>query len=133
MNYTTRKPVRALCLIPMTALWLACTGVQAQNAMPMAASASAPKAGMQSSMMGSADMKQSMKAGMDNMHNMQTSGDMDKDFAMMMKMHHQQALDMAEMQIAHGKSAELKAMATKIVSSQKKEIAQFDKWLAKQK
>ena len=133
MNYTTRKPVRALCLIPMTALWLACTGVQAQNAMPMAASASAPKAGMQSSMMGSADMKQSMKAGMDSMHNMQTTGDMDKDFAMMMKMHHQQALDMAEMQIAHGKSAELKAMATKIVSSQKKEIAQFDKWLAKQK
>ena len=133
MNYTTRKPIRALCLIPMTALWLACTGVQAQNAMPMAASASAPKAGMQSSMMGSADMKQSMKAGMDSMHNMQTTGDMDKDFAMMMKMHHQQALDMAEMQIAHGKSAELKAMATKIVSSQKKEIAQFDKWLAKQK
>ena len=133
MNYTTRKPVRALCLIPMTALWLACTAVQAQNAMPMAASASAPKAGMQSSMMGSADMKQSMKAGMDSMHNMQTTGDMDKDFAMMMKMHHQQALDMAEMQIAHGKSAELKAMATKIVSSQKKEIAQFDKWLAKQK
>ena len=133
MNYTTRKPIRALCLIPMTALWLAGTAVQAQTAMPMAASASAPKDGMHSSMMGSSDMKQSMKPGMDNMHNMQMSGDTDKDFATMMKMHHQQALDMAEMQLAHGKSAELKAMATKIISGQKKEIAQFDRWLAKQK
>ena len=133
MNYALRKPVRALCLIPITALWLACTSVNAQTAMPMAASASAPKGGMQSSMMGSADMKQSMKAGMDSMHNMQTSGDTDKDFAMMMKMHHQQALDMAEMQLAHGKSAELKTMAKKIISGQKKEIAQFDRWLAKHK
>ena len=133
MNHTLRKPVRALCRIPLTALWLACTSVSAQTGMPMAPAASAPKSGMQSSMMGSADMKQSMKAGMDNMQNVQTSGDTDKDFATMMKMHHQQALDMAEMQLAHGKSAELKAMAKKIISGQKKEIAQFDRWLAKQK
>lgn len=134
MSYTTRKSIRALSLIPMTALWLACTAVQAQTPMPpMAAPASVPKAGMQSSMMGSADMKQSMKAGMDSMHNMQTSGDMDKDFAAMMKVHHQQALDMAEMQLAHGKSAELKTLAKKIIAGQKKEIAQFDRWLAKQK
>ena len=91
------------------------------------------KAGTHSGMMGSTDMKQSMKAGMDNMQNMKMSGDTDKDFAMMMKMHHQQALDMAEMQLAHGKSAELKTMATKIIAGQKKEIAQFDRWLAKQK
>ncbi|MBC7918157.1 MAG: DUF305 domain-containing protein [Rhodoferax sp.] len=98
-----------------------------------ASTASAPKTGMHSSMMGSADMKQSMKAGMDGMQKMQSSGDTDKDFAMMMKMHHQQALDMAEMQLAHGKSTELKAMAKKIISGQKKEMAQFDRWLEKQK
>ena len=70
---------------------------------------------------------------MESMRNMEMSGDVDKDFAMMMKMHHQQALDMAKMEIAHGKSPEMKAMAKKIMSAQKKEIAQFDKWLAKQK
>ena len=133
MNDTKRKPIRALCLIPMTALWMAATVVQAQIPEPMPASASTSKTGMQSSMMGSADMKQSMKAGMDSMRNMQTSGDMDKDFATMMKVHHQQALDMAEMQLAHGKSTELKAMAKKIISGQKKEMAQFDRWLEKQK
>lgn len=137
MSYAIRKPIRTLCLIPIAAIFLAYTAVQAQTAMPMAApasgSSSAPKAGMHSGMMGSADMKQSMKAGMDGMQQMQSSGDTDKDFAVMMKMHHQQALDMAEMELAHGKSAELKAMAKNIISGQKKEIAQFDRWLAKQK
>jgi uncharacterized protein (DUF305 family) len=133
MTNAVRTAARALQIIPMTALCLACMGVQAQTAMPMAASASQPKPAMHGSMMGSPDMKQSMKAGMDGMQQMQMSGDTDKDFAMMMKMHHQQALDMAQMELAHGKSPELKAMASKIISGQKKEIAQFDRWLAKQK
>lgn len=90
-------------------------------------------AGTHNGMGGSADMKQSMKAGMDSMQNMQSTGDIDKDFAMMMKMHHQQALDMAQMELAHGKSPELKAMASKIIAAQKKQIAQFDSWLAKHK
>ena len=82
---------------------------------------------------GSGDMKQSMMSGMDSMKGMQMSGDTDKDFAMMMKVHHQGAVDMAQMELAHGKSPAMKAMATKIIAAQKKEIAQFDRWLASQK
>ena len=37
------------------------------------------------------------------------------------------------MELANGKSADMKAMAKQIITAQKKEIAQFDKWLAKQK
>ena len=133
MNYAIRKPIRALCLTTAAALWLVSATVQAQTTMPMPAEVSAPKAGMPSGMMGKHDMKQSMKAGMDGMQQMQMSGDTDKDFAMMMKMHHEQALTMAEMELAHGKSAELKTMAKNIISGQKKEIAQFDRLLAKQK
>ena len=99
----------------------------------MAASAGASKVGMHGNIMDSPDLKQSMKSGMDNMQQMQMSGDTEKDFALMMKMHHQQALDMAEMQLVLGNSPELKTMASKIISGQKKEIAQFDRWLAKQK
>ena len=79
------------------------------------------------------DMKASMMMGMEGMQKMPMSGDTDKDFAMMMKMHHQQALNMAEMELANGKSPEMKTMAKQIIVAQKKEIAQFDKWLAKQK
>ena len=66
------------------------------------------------------------------MHDMPMSGDPDKDFAMMMKMHHQKGVEMAEMELQHGKSAEMKAMAKKIIEAQKKEIAQLDKWLGNQ-
>ncbi len=88
---------------------------------------------MQKGMGGSADMKQSMMTGMDSMQKMPMSGDTDKDFAMMMKIHHQQAVDMAQMELAHGKSPAMKAMAKQIIAAQKKEIAKFDQWLAKQK
>lgn len=84
-------------------------------------------------MKGSEGMMHSMDSGMQEMKNMSMTGNVDKDFAMMMKMHHQQAIDMAKIQMAEGKSPEMKAMAKKIMAAQKKEIAEFDKWLAKQK
>ncbi len=111
MNLKTLNPFMAVCLVPLTALWLASVPAQA----------------------GPHDMKASMMMGMDGMQKMPMSGDTDKDFAMMMKMHHQQALNMAEMELANGKSPEMKTMAKQIIVAQKKEIAQFDKWLAKQK
>ncbi|MBC7702200.1 MAG: DUF305 domain-containing protein [Massilia sp.] len=78
---------------------------------------------------GSTVMGQAMHKGMQSMQEMKMSGDVDKDFAMMMKMHHQQALEMAKIEIDHGKSEQLKAMAKKMIKDQTKEIGQLDKWL----
>jgi uncharacterized protein (DUF305 family) len=88
---------------------------------------------MHKDMMGSDSMKKSMMTGMDRMNTMTMTGDTDKDFAMMMKIHHQQAVDMSEMQLTHGKSPAMKKIARNIISAQKKEIAFFDQWLAQQK
>ena len=74
-------------------------------------------------------MSHSMMSGMDNMKQMKSTGDVDKDFAMMMKIHHEGALDMAKIELASGKSPELKKMAKGIIASQTKEIAQFDEWI----
>lgn len=82
---------------------------------------------------GSDQMKKSMESGMKSMQSMSMSGDTDKDFAMMMKMHHQQALDMAKVEVEHGKSPELKKIASKIIQDQTKEIEQLDKWMMKNK
>ena len=59
------------------------------------------------------------------------AGDPDVDFAMMMRMHHQGANDMANAEMSNGKDPQMKKMAKAIVSAQKKEIAQFDAYLAK--
>ena len=133
MNRMSLQSLKQLSFSTLAALCIVSGSAQAQTATkPMAPSASMPSH-MQKGAAGSHDMKSSMMMGMDGMQKMQMSGDTDKDFAMMMKMHHQQALTMAEMELAQGKSSEMKAMAKKIIVAQKKEIAQFDKWLAKQK
>ncbi|MFY0080189.1 DUF305 domain-containing protein, partial [Acinetobacter baumannii] len=51
------------------------------------------------------DMHRSMAPGMDKMMSMQSTGDVDRDFATMMKMHHQMAIDMARTEVEKGKSA----------------------------
>jgi uncharacterized protein (DUF305 family) len=66
---------------------------------------------------------------MESMRQMKPTGDTDKDFARMMKMHHQQALEMAKVEVQHGKSPELEAMAQKIIKEQRKEIEKLDRWL----
>lgn len=115
---------------------LAVTAVaHAQNAAPPAMPASSAMdkpmmAGMGSGA-ASKDMQRSMASGMEKMNQMKLSGDTDKDFAMTMKMHHQQALEMAKPEVDHGKSPELKAMARKIIKDQTKEIAQLDAWMKK--
>ena len=65
------------------------------------------------------------------MTSMPMSGDPDVDFAMMMRIHHQCAIDMANAELSNGKDPQMKKMAKAIVSAQKKEIAQFDAYLAK--
>ena len=133
MKHKTLIALKTASLVPLAALWLAAAAAQAQPNPAMAPSGSMPMGQMHKGAAGSQDMKAAMMMGMDGMQKMSMSGDIDKDFAMMMKLHHQQALNMAEMQLAHGKSPEMKKMAKQIIVAQKKEIAQFDKWLAKQK
>ena len=125
--------IQALCLVPLTALCLVSAAAQAQNTPPMGKPGSMPHGAMSKGAEGAHDMQGAMMMGMEDMPKMKMSGDVDKDFAMMMKMHHQQALTMAEMQLAHGKSPVMKSMAKQIIAAQKKEIAQFDAWLAAQK
>ena len=133
MNFKTLNSLKAVVLAPLAALWLVSAVAQAQTSPATMPSASMPMGQMHKGAAGPKDMKASMMMGMEGMQKMPMSGDTDKDFAMMMKMHHQQALNMAELQLANGKSAEMKTMAKQIIVAQKKEIAQFDKWLAKQK
>ena len=98
-----------------------------------AGSSFAQMGGADVKMGGRSSMMESMKKGMTDMQAMPMSGDVDKDFAMMMRMHHQQALEMGAMELKDGKDAKMKQMARKIIDAQRKEIKEFDAWLAKHK
>ncbi|MES2874311.1 MAG: DUF305 domain-containing protein [Bacteroidota bacterium] len=61
---------------------------------------------------------------------MPMSKDPDDDFAMMMKIHHQGAIDMANAELKDGDDAKMKEMAQKIIDAQKAEIVQLDAFIA---
>jgi uncharacterized protein (DUF305 family) len=82
---------------------------------------------------GGGDMRESMGGMMKSMESTKMSGDTDRDFAMMMKVHHQGAINMAEMELKSGKDAKMRTMAKAIIAAQQKEIKEFDEWLETRK
>jgi uncharacterized protein (DUF305 family) len=76
----------------------------------------------------SGDLHKAMMEGMKPMHDMQMTGDVDKDFAAMMIKHHEQAIAMSKIEQDKGKSPELKAMAQKMAAQQQKEIEDLKRY-----
>ena len=81
---------------------------------------------------GHMDMKAMMSSMNEKMTAMPMSGNTDVDFASMMRIHHQGAINMAEAELKTGKNVQMRTMAKNIIAAQKKEIAQLDKFLAAQ-
>ncbi|MEO6623745.1 MAG: DUF305 domain-containing protein [Burkholderiaceae bacterium] len=80
---------------------------------------------------GGMDMKSMMKDMNDKMGSMKMTGNADVDFAMMMRIHHLGAIDMAQAELRDGKNAQMHRMARNIITAQKKEISELDKFIAK--
>lgn len=67
------------------------------------------------------------------MTTMKMTGATDKDFAMMMTSHHQDAINMSKDELSHGMNEKLKQMAKKGIDDQQKEINEFKVWMDKNK
>lgn len=79
------------------------------------------------------DLSAEMKMEMGKMNSMQMTGNADKDYAMMMQAHHENAIKMSKAEIAHGHHTELKKMAQKMITDDSKEIKEFQKYLSSMK
>ena len=104
---------------------------------PTAVAQPAPNEKMDSTMpglsAGGGDMRGSMMDMMKSMDAMKPTGNMDRDFATMMKVHHEGAIDMSQMELQSGKDPKMRAMAKRIIEAQKKEIKEFEQWLGQHK
>ena len=76
------------------------------------------------------EMTETMDKMMKQMGESKMTGNVDKDFAMMMIPHHEAAVTMSGDELSHGKNLALKKMAQKILEDQTKEIADLKTWLA---
>lgn len=77
------------------------------------------------------EMKKHMEMAESDMNKMSMTGNIDKDFASMMAMHHQHGIMMGEAEVKYGKNQKLKGMAQKKMENQKKEIQQLQRFTEK--
>lgn len=74
------------------------------------------------------EMKSHMQIAKDEMNrNMSMSGNVDKDFASLMSMHHDHGINMVKSEIKYGKDIQMKRLAQKMLTEQEKEKDQLDR------
>jgi uncharacterized protein (DUF305 family) len=72
------------------------------------------------------ELHDAMTRMMTDLRNSQASGDPDKDFAIMMKVHHLAAVKMAKTELRAGTDSTMRSLAERIIADQDREIAVFD-------
>jgi len=70
-----------------------------------------------------------MHAMMDRMHAMEFTNDPDIDFAMMMRMHHEGAIEMSDQELSTGTDASMRTTAENIIAAQQAEIQELTSFL----
>ena len=77
-----------------------------------------------------APFKNIMDIMMQDMHSLTLTNDPDQDFALMMKRHHQAAIEMANLEITKGERESFKALARKIMEDARKDINELNTFLS---
>jgi uncharacterized protein (DUF305 family) len=113
MNFRSMPLVLFLTILPSVAF--------AQDAMK----------GMKMGGAAAADYMKAMQTMQHRMQEARMTGDADRDFVLMMLPHHEAAVDMARVELDHGKDKALQRMARDIIKAQQREILQMKAWLAR--
>ena len=123
------KNLIATALLVSAYLLQSCDNTNNKNEMGSSMQNDSMNSGKMQMPPGDSGMMQSMSSTMGKMKDMKMTGDFDLDFANMMLMHHQAAIDMSEVEIAKGTDVQIKAMAQNIITAQQAEIEQLQQFI----
>ena len=129
---------RISVILAACALSAACSPQQADNpaapAPEVAATATAhgKMGGMAQPAPGDSIATQGYKSSMNSMMEQMPAfvGDADIDFMKQMRGHHQAAIAMARVELAHGTDVKARTLAQDVITAQEREIQMIDDWLA---
>lgn len=116
--------MKKLFRLPLLALALASVSLATSSCSKDASDSLAVQAHDQNTMM---TIMHDMMKMMDGMTKTQ---DPDQDYSMMMVMHHQGAIKMAQEELKNGQDTQMRDLAARIIAAQQAEIAQFNTFLA---
>ena len=73
-----------------------------------------------------------MQAMNQDLTTMRSTGNADRDFAALMARHHQAAIEIARVELQHGRDPEMRRAAQEMIQKQQQEISDLRTWLARQ-
>ena len=76
-----------------------------------------------------AELQQSMQSMHETMFSLESTANDDVDFVRLMLPHHQAAIDMAKVELSHGKDPRMRRLAQEIITDQQSEIELMQLWL----
>jgi uncharacterized protein (DUF305 family) len=75
------------------------------------------------------ELQHSMESMHEALSSLKSTGNNDEDFVQLMLPHHQAAIDMAKVELMHGRDPQMRRLAQEIITDQESEIELMQLWL----
>lgn len=78
---------------------------------------------------GARELRGAIQQSAQSMRAMQATDDVDRDFVTAMQRRHQDSIELARVEVKHGKDPSVRALARELIDKQKRDLDDLERWL----